>query len=209
MKRNWAMVGLCALVLAGCGAGLVKVPVNNPLGLQGKSTTVTLAAVAATSQDVGAQVLAQANISLNPGSTFDDLTFDLPLSPTSLNTKLEVSGVSFGAGCPATQPNPINVTISNLNVGVSDTLNGSPRSASASAASITFTIGAGGAVSNLQGNTLNISNLSTLVSIIRLNGANTPNALTMSGTIRTDSTPGLAGCAITITWAGGSGELAF
>ncbi|MDX2003780.1 MAG: hypothetical protein SFU83_00760 [Meiothermus sp.] len=207
MKRSAVVGGLCALFLAGCGAGLVKVPVTNPLGLQGKSTTVTLGAVAATG--VGAQVLAQANISLAPNSTFDDISFDLPLSPTSLNTKLEISGVSFGAGCPATQPNPIAVTISNLNISVSDTANGSPRSASASASSIKFNIGAAGAVSGLTGNNLTVSNLSTFVNIIRQSGANTPNALTMSGTIQTDSTPGLAGCTITINWSGGSGELAF
>lgn len=196
MKHIGSLSSVLALAFAGCGL-ISTPPINNPFQLDGKQTTINL-------------VASQATGTANVTATFDDLTsLNLPANPSSFTYNLAISGVSFGAGCPAIIPSPINVTMSaTLTVSDNGGTGNTQRSSTASANNIQFTITSSGSqvtVSNLTNGTLNL-NVGQILPIIQNGGQNTA---VLAAQITTVSTPDLAGCTLTITWGGGQGVLRF
>jgi len=197
MKRLALLGSVLALAFVGCGL-ISSPPIDNPFQLNGKQTTFNL----------GPSAAATGTASVT--ATFDDLTnLNLPANPSSFSYNLAISSVSFGAGCPATIPSPINVTMSaTLTVSDNGGTGGAQRSSTASASNVQFTITTSGSqvtVGNLTNGTLNL-NVGQILPIIQNGGQNTA---TLNATVNTTSTPDLAGCAMTITWGGGQGVLRF
>lgn len=194
MKRVALLGSVMALAFAGCGL-ISTPPINNPFQLEGKQTTINL-------------VASQATGTANVTATFDDLTnLNLPANPSSFSYSLAISGVSFGAGCPATIPSPINVTMS-ATLTISDGSGATARSAQSTANNVQFTLTSSGSqvtVGNLTNGTLNL-NVGQTLPIIQNGGQNTA---VLAAQITTVSTPDLAGCTLTITWGGGQGVLRF
>lgn len=196
MKRVALLSSILALAFAGCGL-ISSPPIDNPFQLAGKSTTLNL---------VSNQAIGTATVT----ATFDDLTnLNLPATPSGFNYNLAITGVSFGSGCPATIPSPINVTMSaTLTVSDNGGSGNTQRSSTASASNVQFTLTNNGgqiAVGNLTNGTFNF-NAGQLLSIIQTGGPNTAN---LQAQVTTVSTPDLAGCAMTLTWGGGQGILKF
>lgn len=196
MKRIALLGGVLALALAGCGL-VSSPPITNPFGLEGQQTSINL----------GPSSAATGN--LNVTATFNDITLNLPVTPTGFNYNLAISGVSLsGSGCPSTLPSSISVAMS-LDLTVADNPSSGPRQATATASNVQFTLAQAGSsytVSNISNGTLSFSNLSTLLDILQNGGQ---NSATLSGTVNTTSNPDLAGCTLTITWGGGQGVLRF
>lgn len=205
MKRTMFLGGIAALLLAGCGAGLIQIPINNPMGLEGQKTTLSLRAssqAVATIPDTSA--------------TFDDQDINIPINPSGLDYTLSVRDIEFGAGCPNPLPSQIGVTIPYFKATVTD----STGSASGQVTDVKFSLTRSGSqitVSNVTG-TLSFGDIGKLMSIIRKNGANTPNTATITFTdpanpsnpnLVTSSTPDLGNCSMTITWGGGRGVVKF
>lgn len=194
MKRVALLGSVLALAFAGCGL-ISSPPIDNPFQLNGKQTTINL-------------VASQATGTANVTATFDDLTnLNLPASPSGFSYNLAISSVSFGAGCPATIPSPINVTMS-ATLTISDGSGATARSAQSTANNVQFTLTSSGSqvtVGNLTNGTLNL-NVGQTLPIIQNGGQNTA---VLAAQITTVSTPDLAGCAMTITWGGGQGVLRF
>ncbi|GIW33309.1 hypothetical protein [Meiothermus sp.] len=194
MKRLALLGSVLALAFAGCGL-ISSPPIDNPFQLGGKSITFNLVSASATG-------------SANVTATFEDLTnLNLPANPSGFTYNLAIQSVSFGAGCPATIPSPINVTL-NATLTVSDGSGATARSSTASASNVQFTLTNSGSqitVGNLTGGTLNL-NVGQILPIIQNGGTNTA---VLAAQITTVSTPDLAGCAMTITWGGGQGTLKF
>lgn len=194
MKRVALIGSVVALAFAGCGL-ISSPPIDNPFQLNGKQTTINL-------------VASQATGTANVTATFDDLTnLNLPANPSGFSYNLAISSVSFGAGCPATIPSPINVTMS-ATLTVSDGSGATARSAQSTASNVQFTLTSSGSqvtVGNLTNGTLNL-NVGQTLPIIQNGGQNTA---VLAAQITTVSTPDLAGCAMTITWGGGQGVLRF
>lgn len=197
MKRVALLGSVLALAFAGCGL-ISSPPIDNPFQLNGKQTTINLGPSAA------------ATGTANVTATFEDLTnLNLPANPSGFSYNLAISNVSFGAGCPATIPSPINVTMSaTLTVSDNGGAGGAQRSSTASANNVQFTITSSGnqfTISNLTNGTLNL-NVGQILPILQNGGQNTA---VLEAQITTVSTPDLAGCAMTITWGGGQGVLRF
>ncbi|GIW28594.1 MAG: hypothetical protein KatS3mg070_1957 [Meiothermus sp.] len=197
MKRVALLGSVLALAFAGCGL-ISSPPINNPFGLDGLQTTINLGPSAA------------ATGTANVTATFEDLTnLNLPANPSGFSYNLAISSVSFGTGCPATTPSPINVTMSaTLTVSDNGGAGGAQRSSTASANSVQFTLTSSGSqvtVGNLTNGTLNL-NVGQILPILQNGGQNTA---VLEAQITTVSTPDLAGCAMTITWGGGQGVLRF
>lgn len=194
MKRLALLGSVLALVFVGCGL-ISSPPIDNPFQLGGKSTTFNLVSASATG-------------SASVTATFEDLTnLNLPANPSGFSYNLAIQSVSFGAGCPATLPSPINVTMS-ATLTVSDGSGSTARSAQSTANNVQFTLTVSGnqvTVSNLTGGTLNL-NVGQILPIIQNGGTNTA---VLAAQVTTVSTPDLAGCAMTITWGGGQGVLRF
>lgn len=194
MKRFALLGSVLALVVAGCGL-ISSPPIDNPFQLAGKTTTFSLVSASATG-------------SASVTATFEDLTnLNLPANPSGFSYNLAIQSVSFGAGCPATLPSPINVTMS-ATLTVSDGSGATARSAQSTANNVQFTLTVSGnqvTVSNLTGGTLNL-NVGQTLPIIQNGGTNTA---VLAAEITTVSNPDLAGCAMTITWGGGQGVLRF
>lgn len=194
MKPMALLGSALALALAGCGL-ISSPPINNPFGLEGQQTSITL----------GPSAAATGNLSVN--ATFNDLTLTLPTTPSGFTYNLAISGVSLsGSGCPT--PSSINVAMS-LTLTVSDNPASGPRQATATANNVQFTLtqsGSGYTVSNINNGSLSFSSLSTLLDILQNGGTNTAS---LTGTVNTTSNPDLAGCTLTITWGGGQGTLRF
>lgn len=194
MKRVASIGSVVALAFAGCGL-ISSPPIDNPFNLNGQQTTINL-------------VASQATGTANVTATFDDLTnLNLPVNPSSFSYNLAISSVSFGAGCPATIPSPINVTMS-ATLTVSDGSGPTARSAQSTASNVQFTLTSSGSqvtVGNLTNGTLNL-NVGQTLPIIQNGGQNTA---VLAAQITTVSTPDLAGCAMTITWGGGQAVLHF
>ncbi len=196
MKRLALLGSVMALVIAGCGL-ISSPPIDNPFQLGGKTTTFNLVSASATG-------------SASVTATFEDLTnLNLPANPSGFSYNLAIQSVSFGAGCPATLPSPINVTMSaTLTVSDNGGSGNTPRSSNASANNVQFTLTVSGnqiTVSNLTNGTLNL-NVGQILPIIQNGGTNTAQ---LAAQITTVSTPDLAGCAMNITWGGGQGVLRF
>lgn len=186
--------GALALVLAGCGM-IQSPPIENPFGLEGQQSQISLGPSSA------------ATGSLNINASFNDITLNSPLTPTSFNYNLAISNVSF-SGCPSNLPPKVTVSM-NLSLVVSDNPASGPRQATATASNVQFTLNQSGSsytVSNFSNGTMTFSSLQTLLNIIQNGG---PNTATLSGTVNTTSSPDLAGCIMTITWGGGQGTLKF
>ena len=201
MKRNLVMGGLCALVLAGCG--LVP-PVSigeDPFALNGKeSTPVALRAAGALQTQIIAVGKADAT------ATFADITQSIPVNPSSLEIKLNINELKL-TNCPNIPPT-INVKM-NAKLTVSDNGGTAPttaRSSEATANNLSFDYNtATKAVSNFNTGTLTFS-ASQVLAIIQTGGTNT---VTLSADVTTDSTPGLAGCSLSIVWGKGAGSVKF
>ncbi len=194
MKRLALLGSVMALLVAGCGL-ISSPPIDNPFQLGGKTTTFNLVSASATG-------------SASVTATFEDLTnLNLPANPSGFSYNLAIQGVSFGAGCPATLPSPINVTMS-ATLTVSDGSGATARSAQSTANNVQFTLTVSGnqiTVSNLSNGTLNL-NVGQILPIIQNGGTNTAQ---LAAQITTVSTPDLAGCTMAITWGGGQGVLRF
>jgi len=152
----------------------------------------------------------QATGTANVTATFEDLTnLNLPANPSGFTYNLAIASVSFGAGCPATIPSSINVTMSaTLTVSDNGGQGNTQRSSTATASNVQFTITSSGnqiTVGNLTNGTLNL-NVGQTLPIIQNGGQNTA---TLAAQITTVSTPDLAGCSMTLTWGGGQGVLRF
>lgn len=195
MKRVALLGSVLALAFAGCGL-ISSPPIDNPFQLNGKQTTINL----------GPSAAATGTASVT--ATFDDLTnLNLPANPSGFSYNLVISNVSFGEGCPATIPSPINVTMS-ATLTISDGSGATARSAQSTANNVQFTLTSSGSqvtVGNLTNGTLNL-NVGQTLPIIQNGGQNTA---VLAAQITTVSTPDLAGCAMTITWGGGQGVLRF
>lgn len=113
MKNRMALSVMVAAALAGCGL-ISSPPIDNPFGLEGKQSTITL--------KPSAQAVGNATIT----ATFENLTdLNLPANPTSFTYNPSVKNITFGQGslgqgCPTPIPSTIQVTL-NATVQVSDT----------------------------------------------------------------------------------------
>lgn len=196
MQKRVSLGILTVFLLGGCGL-LSSPPIADPFGLEGKTSTFTLGP--------NPQAVGQATVS----ATFDNITLDLPATPTGFTYDPSITKVEFGAGCPNPLPSSIGVTL-NATATVSDTdASGNPRSATASVQDASFTVTTGGgsvSVSPISGGSMNFSNLGTLLDILRGGGQNT---VQLQASLTTQSTPDLAGCTLTVTWGGGSGVVRF
>ncbi len=196
MKRLGS-AGFLVLLLAACGL-ISSPPIDNPFGLAGQQTTFTL----------GPSSAATGTASVT--TTFEDITnLNLPLNPTGFTYNLAIQGVTLsGTGCPSPLPSSVQVTM-DVTLTVSDNPASGPRSTTATASNVQFTLSHSGSgnysVSNLTAGSLNL-NVGQILDIIQTGGT---NSASLQATINTTSTPDLAGCTLTLTWGGGTGVLKF
>ncbi|WP_027882216.1 hypothetical protein [Meiothermus rufus] len=196
MKR-FGVPSFLVLLLAACGL-ISSPPIDNPFGLAGEQTTFTLGPSSAATGTASAT------------ATFEDLTnLNLPLNPTGFTYNLAIQGGTLGGtGCPSPLPSSVQVKM-DVTLTVSDNPASGPRSTSATANNVEFTLSAIGggnySVSNLSAGSLNL-NVGQVLQIIQTGGSNTA---VLQATINTTSTPDLAGCTLTLTWGGGTGVLKF
>lgn len=95
MKRVVLLGSVLALAFTGCGL-ISSPPIDNLFQLADKTTTFTLGPAS------------QATGTARVTAIFDDLTsLNLPANPSGFFYNLAISGVSFGAGCPAPTPSSI------------------------------------------------------------------------------------------------------
>ncbi len=195
MKRN-LVLGSLALMLAACGTGLIPaIPIDNALNIRGEKTTIALNAAKA-----------QATGSINVTATFaDNSDLYLPAIPSKFSVILDIQNIEFGAGCPASVPSRIEVSIPSVTATVQD----ASGSQTATATDVKFKIIKNGnafMVDNISNGTLSFGDVAKLINILKSGGSNTG---ILKASVNTTSTPDLGNCAMTITWGNVKGSVQF
>jgi hypothetical protein len=200
-----AAFGLSAIV-ASCGL-IPPVKFANPVGLQGQTMTANLANNPATG-NLGLQNAGTGSATVS--ATFADTTQSIPFTPSSFTITLNLTNnVTISPNCApaAAATNGVSVSLTNFSFTLSDGSGQSVRTLTKTIAGpVTFTISSTGVVSGLNPAALAFAlgaDLTSALNIIQT--APTPN--TVSASVNVATTPALAGCSLTFTFAAGEGEV--
>jgi hypothetical protein len=197
-----AALGLSALV-ASCGL-VPPVKFANPVGLEGKTMTANLAS------NVAALGLQNAGTgSATVTAEFKDTTQPIPFTPSSFTVTLNLTDkVTISDKCAAAAAaTSIEVSLTDFSFTLKDGSGQTERTLTKTIPGpIKFNITKEGVVSNLNAAALAFAigtDLTKALSIIQTEP--TPNSATAS--VKVATTPALAGCSLTFTFAAGEGEV--
>lgn len=191
MKRNWILGGAVVAILAGCGL-VPPIPVSDPLQLNGKSVTLSLAGGALSSQSAMSGA-----VNASVGDVLKDVT--IPFTPGSFKVCYDFTVEGTFSGPSG------SVKLSNieLDLTVNDGTNG-PASFQASASEVTMTSAGGKYTGSGKGLCGNASDVAKVIAVLK--NAPEPNSVTGTFSLETDATlpPGTT---LKITFENGQGEI--
>ena len=190
-------------LLAGCG--LIP-PVSlgkDPLGLDGKTMTVSLAT--ASSPNVSTRTAGAGSAQLN--ATFlDAKEISIPITPSGIDISMALKNAQISKCVPVNQT--VAVTISNFTLALSDGAGPTLRSFNLAIPTVSFNVDTtNGTISGLAVDALKfqITAVQTVINILTTKPE--PNTVNVSGDVTTN--PPLPGCDITFTVGETSGILKF
>jgi len=199
-RAVWTAAGM-ALLLSGCNliASLIPpIPVDNPLGLNGQSVTLTVGSSGLTPQAQGTPISGDLDF------TFGDVLsgVNLPLTPSQLNACYD-----FTVQGPVPQGAPESLTLTDVRLDLTLSDEGhNPVQATITAGSVTLTAANGqytGEGKDLCGT---FSNAGELIAILK--DAPEPNRLTGTFQMVADGTLP-QGTTLTVTFENGKGTIKF
>jgi hypothetical protein len=197
-----AALGLSALV-ASCGL-IPPVKFANPVGLEGKTMIANLANNAA----LGLQNAGTGTATVS--ATFADTTQSIPFTPSSFTITLNLTNnvtISDKCAAAAAATDGISVSLTDFSFTLSDGSGQTARTLTKTIAGpVNFKITSAGVVSGLNPSALAFAlgaDLTSALNIIQTTPA--PNNVTAS--VKVATTPALAGCSLTFTFASGEGEV--
>jgi hypothetical protein len=173
------------------------------LGLDGKTMTVSLAAVSTPNVSTRTAGAGTAQLS----ATFlDAKNISIPLTPSGIDISLILKNAQISKCVPVNQT--VAVTLSNFTLALSDGAGATLRPFNLAISSVNFNLDtANGTISGLAigALTFQITSVQTVINI--LTTAPEPNTVNVSGNVSTN--PPLPGCDVTFTLGETSGNLKF